>query len=174
MQSSHPTFRTHNSRIDFHLVSNIDSVPKLTSQSAQCPIRPSFRPQRHVLALSASDPLISPIIVLLHAHSPNEVSPERTVRSICVCGARPMNLKECSHVTKFFTPKFGQKLFINVENRISVQMGPSPIQSLIQPITIDIMLNNNRLNIDDGWNFVKCEQTFNQPLTALFTKPPTW
>ena len=39
-------------------------------------------------------------------------------------------------------------------------MGPSPILSEIQPITIDTMLNNNGLNIGDGLNFVTFEQTF--------------
>ena len=35
-------------------------------------------------------------------------------------------------------------------------MGDRPIQPVIQPITIDTMLNSNRLNIGDGLNFVTC------------------
>ena len=41
-------------------------------------------------------------------------------------------------------------------------MGLSPIHPVIQPITIDTILNNNALNIGDGLNFGKCEQTFTQ------------
>ena len=37
-------------------------------------------------------------------------------------------------------------------------MGPSPNQTVIQPVTIDTMLNNNGLNIGNGLNFVICEQ----------------
>ena len=33
--------------------------------------------------------------------------------------------------------------------------------------------NNNGPNIGDGLNFMTSEQTFNQSLTALFSKPPT-
>ena len=36
--------------------------------------------------------------------------------------------KESSQVAKFFSPKFRQKLFINITNRILLQMTPSPIQ----------------------------------------------
>ena len=39
-------------------------------------------------------------------------------------------------------------------------MGLSPIQPVIQPLTIDTMLNNKELNIGDGLNFVMCQQTF--------------
>ena len=39
-------------------------------------------------------------------------------------------------------------------------MGRSLIRPVIQPITIDTMLNNNGLNIGDGLNFVKREQMF--------------
>ena len=39
-------------------------------------------------------------------------------------------------------------------------MGLSPIQSIIQTITIDAMLNSNGLNFGDGLNFVTCKQTF--------------
>ena len=45
-------------------------------------------------------------------------------------------------------------------------MGVSPIHPVIQPITIDTILNNNALNIGvnigDGLNFGKCEQIFTQ------------
>ena len=41
-----------------------------------------------------------------------------------------------------------------------MQMVLSPIQSVIQPITIDTMLNNKGLNFGDGLNFVTCKQTF--------------
>ena len=41
-------------------------------------------------------------------------------------------------------------------------MGDGPIQSNIQPITIETTLNNNGLNIGDWLNFVTCEQTFMQ------------
>ena len=34
-------------------------------------------------------------------------------------------------------------------------MGDGPIQPVIQPITIDTMLNNNRLNIGDGLNLLR-------------------
>ena len=37
-------------------------------------------------------------------------------------------------------------------------IGDGPIQVVIQPITIDTMLNNNELNIGDGLNFITCEQ----------------
>ena len=36
----------------------------------------------------------------------------------------------------------------------------SPIQSVIQPITIDTMLDKNGLNFGDRLNFVTCKQTF--------------
>ena len=36
-------------------------------------------------------------------------------------------------------------------------LGDEPILSVIQLVTIDTMLNNNRMNIDDGLNFVTCE-----------------
>ena len=39
-------------------------------------------------------------------------------------------------------------------------LGHGPIPPVIQPVTIDTMLNNNRMNIDDGLNLVTCEQTF--------------
>ena len=39
-------------------------------------------------------------------------------------------------------------------------MGNGPIQPVIQPVTIDTMLNSNGLDISDGLNFVTCEQTF--------------
>ena len=38
-------------------------------------------------------------------------------------------------------------------------MGPSPIQPVIQPVTINTMLNNNGLNIGNGLNFITCGQT---------------
>ena len=38
-------------------------------------------------------------------------------------------------------------------------MGDRSIQPIIQAVTIDIMLNNNGLNIGEGLNYVKCEQT---------------
>ena len=39
-------------------------------------------------------------------------------------------------------------------------MGLSPTLSIIQPVTIDTMLNNGRPNIGDDLNFVTCEQTY--------------
>ena len=39
-------------------------------------------------------------------------------------------------------------------------MGDRPIEPVIQPVTIDTMLNNNGMNLGDGLNFVTCEQTF--------------
>ena len=42
-------------------------------------------------------------------------------------------------------------------------MGDGTIQPVIQPITNDTMLNNNRLNIGDGLNFVTYEQGLNPP-----------
>ena len=39
-------------------------------------------------------------------------------------------------------------------------MGDGPIQPIIQPITIDTMLNNNGLNIGDGLNSLRV----NRPL----------
>ena len=41
-------------------------------------------------------------------------------------------------------------------------MGDRPIQPIIQAVTIDIMLNNNGLNIGEGLNYVKCEQTWKE------------
>ena len=38
-------------------------------------------------------------------------------------------------------------------------MVDGPIQPVIQPVTIDTMLNNIRPNIVDGLNFDTCEQT---------------
>ena len=40
-------------------------------------------------------------------------------------------------------------------------MDNGPIQPIIQPVTIDTMLNKNGLNIGDELNFVTCEQTIN-------------
>ena len=41
-------------------------------------------------------------------------------------------------------------------------MGDGPIQSIIQPVTIDTMLNNNGMNIGDRFNFVTCEHTLKE------------
>ena len=38
-------------------------------------------------------------------------------------------------------------------------MGDEPIQPVIQPVTINTMLNNNGPNIGDGLNFVTCERS---------------
>ena len=46
-------------------------------------------------------------------------------------------------------------------------MGLLPILSVIQPVIIDTMLNNNGLNIGDRLNFVTCEQTFNASDTQV-------
>ena len=40
-------------------------------------------------------------------------------------------------------------------------MDDGSIQPIIQPVTIDTMLNNNGLNIGDGLNFVTCGRSFN-------------
>ena len=40
-------------------------------------------------------------------------------------------------------------------------MGLSPIKPIIQPATIETMLNNTRPNIGDGLNFVTGEKSFN-------------
>ena len=52
-------------------------------------------------------------------------------------------IKERSHVTKFSpSPIFGPLLFIIVSmNIITDRMGDKPIQPVIQPVTIDTMLN---------------------------------
>ena len=56
-------------------------------------------------------------------------------------------------------------------------MDPSPILSVIQPITFEIMLNINGLTIVDGLNFVTCEQTLKvshmctYPCTAIAVGP---
>ena len=39
-------------------------------------------------------------------------------------------------------------------------MDDGPIQPIKQPTTIDTILNNNGMNLDDRLNFVTCEQTF--------------
>ena len=39
-------------------------------------------------------------------------------------------------------------------------MGNEPILPVIQPVTINTMLNNNGPNIGDGLNFVTCERSF--------------
>ena len=54
------------------------------------------------------------------------------------------------------------------KNSIQSIMGNGPSQSVIQPVTIDTMLNNNGLNISDELNFVTCEQTLNTCL-RIFT-----
>ena len=41
-------------------------------------------------------------------------------------------------------------------------IGDGPVEPVIQPVTIDTMLNNNGLNIGDGLNFVTCEQTLTE------------
>ena len=46
-------------------------------------------------------------------------------------------------------------------------MDDGPIQAIIQPITIDTMLNNNGLNFGDGLNFITCEQTLNYKIKLL-------
>ena len=38
-------------------------------------------------------------------------------------------------------------------------MGDEPILPVIQPVTINTMLNNNGPNIGDGLNFVTCERS---------------
>ena len=51
---------------------------------------------------------------------------------------------------------------------IQIIMGDGPIiQPVIQPVTIDTMLNNNGLNIGDELIFVTCEQTLNTCLRIL-------
>ena len=47
-------------------------------------------------------------------------------------------------------------------------MGDEPILPVIQPITINTMLNNNGPNIIDGINFITCERSFSSlKLTKL-------
>ena len=70
--------------------------------------------------------------------------------------------KICLHVTKFspiFPLNFGPLLFCIREQNFSAN-GSVTIQSVVQPITIDTVLNNNGLNFGDGLNFVMCKQTF--------------
>ena len=42
-------------------------------------------------------------------------------------------------------------------------MGDEPILPIIQPITINTMLNNNGPNIGDKLNFITCERSLNHP-----------
>ena len=52
-----------------------------------------------------------------------------------------MFVKECSHITEF-TPICYSKILV----RYSANIGYEPILSVIQPITINTILNNNWLN----------------------------
>ena len=51
-------------------------------------------------------------------------------------------------------------------------MGDGPIQPIIPPVTINTMLNNNRLDIIDRLNFVTCEPTFTIQKSGRGTKKP--
>ena len=75
-------------------------------------------------------------------------------------------LKVCSHITKF-SPIFTFK--ISTRNSIN-KMGDEPILPVIQPVTINTMLNNNGPNIGDGLNFVTSECSFYNPKIQYFMK----
>ena len=68
---------------------------------------------------------------------------------------KALRVKERSHITNEMQPDIFTLKYWSVIQPI---MGDEPIQSVIQPVTIDTMLNNN------GLNFVTCEQTLNQAL----------
>ena len=65
-------------------------------------------------------------------------------------------------------------IFVKISKRLKnlsvIQsiMGNGPFQPIIQPVTIETMLNNNVLNIGDSINFVTCEQTLNPQMPCIF------
>ena len=67
---------------------------------------------------------------------------------VLVLSACSLRLKGRSHVTEFIPSPI-----------ITDRMGDKRILSVIQPVTMDTILNNNVGNIGDGLNFVTCERS---------------
>ena len=53
-------------------------------------------------------------------------------------------------------------------------MGDEPILPVIQPVTINTMLNNNGPNIGDELNFVTCERSFKIANFAVLKRDPLY